>query len=152
MPFYLQMMGLNALRYEVRWADLRRVNRKTSDSDVVTLLRGLWRPRVMGAWLCAGREERLATELLTSLGSSAGSLTAPPLATVAVHGLGPAAIPALRTYLDVDLQHQHGSAGFVAAMLEIVGSASPGIPITEDDRADAQKMLSVARRLANPPN
>lgn len=147
-PFYLRMMGLNALHYEVPWPDLWRLSGKTSDAEVVTLLRGLWRPRVMGAWLSAGREERLATELLTSLGTSAGSLTAPPLAAVAVHGLGQTAIPALRTYLEVDLKHQHGSAGFIAAMLESLGTVPTDITIEQQDHTNAQEMLAVAHQLA----
>lgn len=151
-PFYLGMMGLNALHREVPWQNLWRLNRKTSDADVVTLLRGLWRPRVMGAWLSTGREERLAAELLTSLETSAGSLTAPPLAAVAVHGLGPRAIPALRTYLAIDLQQQHGSGGFIAAMLETFDAAPADVTIEEHDREDAQQMLAVAHQLATGPD
>jgi hypothetical protein len=151
-PFYLRMMGLNALHYEVPWHDLWRLSRQTSDAEVVTLLRGLWRPRVMGAWLSAGREERLAADLLTSVETSAGSLTAPPLAAVAVHGLGHAAIPSLRTYLDIDLQQQHGSAGFVAAMLQTLGTVPDDVTVEDSDREAAQQMLAVARRLATEPD
>jgi hypothetical protein len=147
-PFYLKMMGLNTLHYEVPWKDLRRLSGKTSDAEVVTLLRGLWRPRVMGAWLSAGREERPAAELLASLETSAGSLTAPPLAAVAVHGLGHTAIPALRAYLEIDLQHQHGSAGFIAAMMETLGTVPREVTVEAKDHENAQQMLAVARGLA----
>jgi hypothetical protein len=148
-PFYLKMMGLNALHYEIRWQELARLSRKVRDDEVITLLRGLWRPRVMGAWLSAGREERLAAELLSSLQTSAGSLTAPPLAAVAVRGLGLAAVPALRTYLALDLEHHHGSGPFIAAMLESLGAVTASVAIEDQDRQDARKMLAIADRLAS---
>ena len=51
-PFYLAMMGTNAIEHAD--ADLLRrvvaVGRDASVRDVVWLLRGEWRPRVMGAW------------------------------------------------------------------------------------------------------
>src|SRR5688500_14801135 len=51
-PFYLAMMGTNAIEHAE--ADLLRrvvaVGRDASAGDVVWLLRGEWRPRVMGAW------------------------------------------------------------------------------------------------------
>jgi hypothetical protein len=85
-PFYLTMMRLNALSYDVPFDTLREVTRQTTDEEVAQLLGSPWRPRVMGAWLASGRTPRLEAALLKSLETSAGSLTAPPLATVALHG------------------------------------------------------------------
>lgn len=58
-PFYLKMMRLNALSNDVPVTVLREVARETTDEEVAQLLAGPWRPRVMGAWLAAGRAERL---------------------------------------------------------------------------------------------
>ncbi|WP_214109832.1 hypothetical protein [Acrocarpospora catenulata] len=48
-PFYLKMMGLNALRHDVLFDTLRKVARGTTDDEVAELLASHWRPRVMGA-------------------------------------------------------------------------------------------------------
>jgi hypothetical protein len=101
-PFYLKMMGLNSLSHNVPFDTLREVARGTSDDEVAELLGSLWRPRVMGAWLAVGRTQRLDAALLESLETSQGSLTAPPLATVALYGLGAEAVPSLNAYLRRD--------------------------------------------------
>ena len=85
-PFYLDMMGTNAIEYAD--ADLLRsvaaVGRDASVVDVVWLLRGAWRPRVMGAWFSLLHDSDAVTRaVLQSLETSVGSLTAPPLATYA---------------------------------------------------------------------
>jgi hypothetical protein len=147
-PFYLSMMGLNAQGHDVPYATLREVARETTDEEVARLLGSHWRARVMGAWLASGRALRLEGELLKSLETSAGSLTAPPLATVTLHGLGTKAVPSLRTYLRQDFEHQWGSASFVAAMLERFDAAPIGVAVDDQDRAAVDGMLSVARRMA----
>jgi hypothetical protein len=109
------MMGLNALSHDVPYGTLHEVARETTDDEVAQLLGSHWRPRVMGAWLASGRALLPDAVLLKSLETSAGSLTAPPLATVALDRLGIKAAPSLNTYLRKDLEHQWGSASFVAA-------------------------------------
>lgn len=148
LPFYLKMMGLNALSHDVPFDTLRILARETTDDEVVQLLGSNWRPRVMGAWLASGRTQRLAATLLKSLETSLGSLTAPPLAAVALHDLGAEAVPSLKTYLRLDLEHQWGSARFVAAVLERLDATPTGVAIDDQDRTAVDGMLSVARRLA----
>lgn len=148
MPFYLSMMGLNAPGHDVPYGTLREVARETTDEEVAQLLGSHWRPRVMGAWLASGRAQRLEAALLKSLETSAGSLTAPPLATVVLHGLGTKAVPSLNTYLWQDLEHQWGSASFVAAVLERLDAAPTGVAVDDQDRAAVDGMLTVARRVA----
>jgi hypothetical protein len=94
LPFYRKMMGLNALYRAVPVDSLGEVARGTADDEVSTLLAGDWRPRVIGAWLACGRTRRLEAALLTSLKTSLGSFTVPPLATAALHGLGTTPGPA----------------------------------------------------------
>jgi hypothetical protein len=147
-PSYLSMMGLNALSHDVPYGTLREVGRETTDDEVAQLLDSQWRPRVMGAWLASGRTLLPDVALLNSLETSAGSLTAPPLATVALHGLGANAVPSLNIYLRWDLEHQWASAPFVAAVLERLDAAPAGVAIDHQDRAAVGGMLSVARRLA----
>jgi hypothetical protein len=139
LPFYLKMMRLNALHDDVPFGTLREVGRETTDNEVAGLLASGWRQRVMGAWLASGRTQFLGSALLASLETSQGALTAPPLATVALHGLGAAAVPSLRTYL--------GCASFVAAVLERLDAAPGAVAIDAGDRAAAGGMLVVARRL-----
>lgn len=87
-PFYRKMMGLNALRQDSMLGAVRDVARETTDSEVAELLALHWCPRVMGAWLASGRAPRVEAALLRSLETAHGSLTAPPLVAVALHGLG----------------------------------------------------------------
>lgn len=147
-PFYLKMMGLNALRHDGLLSAVREVARETTDSEVAELLALHWRPRVMGAWLASGRARRVEAALLESLETSHGTLTAPVLATVALHGLGKAAVRSLKTYLLLDLEHQWGAGSFVAAVLERLDAAPPGVAIDDEARANVGRMLIVAQRLA----
>jgi hypothetical protein len=147
-PFYLSMMGLNALTHRVPYDTLREIARETTDEEVTRLLRSEWRPRVMGAWLAAGRAVLLEAELLKSLETSAGSLTAPPLAAVALRGLGVKAVPSLKTYLQQDLVNEWGSASFIAAALERLDAAPRGVVVDDQQRAAVDGMLGVARRMA----
>lgn len=147
-PFYLKMMGLNAVHRDIPFDVLRDLARETSDDEVMILLAADWRPRVMGAWFAAGRALRLEDALLNSLQTSAGSLTAPPLTTVALHGLGVKAVPSLETYLRRDVEYQLGSASFVAAALELLGTRPADVPVSDQDRSALDEMLDVANRLA----
>ena len=142
------MMGLNALSHDIPFDVLREVARGAADQEIAELLASGWRPRVMGAWLASGRARRLEAPLLRSLETSAGSLTAPPLATVALHDLGAKAVPALEAYLRRDLEHEWGSASYVAAVLERLAAAPVGVAMDDRDRSAVDGMLMVARRLA----
>lgn len=148
LPFYLRMMGLNALSHVVPFDTLRDVARGTTDDEVARLLASEWRPRVMGAWLASGRTRRLEAALLRSLETSRGTLTAPPLATVALHDLGAKAVPSLEAYLRRDLEHQWGSASFTAAVLERLGAVPADGAISDQDRRAVDGMVMVVRRLA----
>ena len=79
-----------------------------------------------------------------------GSLTAPALATVALHGLGDKAVPSLKIYLQHHLENQWGSAAFVAAVLERLDAAPPRVAIDDQARKALDQMLVIARRLAEP--
>jgi hypothetical protein len=153
LPFYMKMAGLNARNHDVPFDALREVARETTDDEVTTLLGSPWRPRVMGAWLASGRTQRLEAALLESLQTSRGRLAAPPLAAVALHGLGAKAMPSLKTYLRQDLEYQWGSASFVAAVLERLDATPTGVGIDDQDRRAVDEMLVVARRLSTacPP-
>jgi hypothetical protein len=144
------------------WPKLARVP-STSRSSLVTrhqvcagrgdgpgltiLLASEWRPRVTGAWLACGRAGRLEAALLESLETSRGTLAAPPLAIVALHGLGARAVPALQACLRRDLERQLGAAAFTAAVLERLGSGPAGVAVNDQERRAVDGMLAVARRL-----
>lgn len=73
LPFYLKMMGLNALRDDVPFGTLRQVAQQTADDDVAGLLASGWQQRVMGAWLAPGRIQFPGAALLRSLETSQGA-------------------------------------------------------------------------------
>jgi hypothetical protein len=149
-PFYLQMMGLNAARgHDELIGEVAALGRTTTSDEVSVLLRSDWRPRAMGAWYSVFHDRStMAAPLLESLRTSAGSLTAPPLAVAAVEIAGVGALDSLRAYNEVDQRQGLGSSGFVAAAIEHLGSLSAVCEPTDADRRDLASLLAVARRLA----
>lgn len=148
-PFYLRLMGLNALDY---WQDDAEAMRTLAPSltvdDLTRLLRIDWRPRVMGAWFALFRPpSAVGPELLRSLETSGGSFTALPLATVAAHVLGEAALPSLMRYAATEEASRDGSGQFVAAAIEALGAAPAGPPARDKDRVAFATMLSIAGKL-----
>ena len=146
-PFYLAMMGTNAIRYAD--AEVLRsvvaVGRNVSVADVVWLLRGAWRPRVMGAWFSLlHASEAMTRAVLQSLETSSGSLTAPPLAVAAVLLAGHEAQSALGDYVTQDLSHQWGAAAFVSAAIEHLGSRAP-TELSEQPRSSFAQMLAIGK-------
>ena len=65
-----------------------------------------------------------------------------------MHGLGAEAVPSLMTYLRRDIEHQLGSASFVAAALERLDAIPASITIDGQDRMTVDGMLNIVRRLA----
>ena len=146
-PFYLDMMGMNAI--ERADADLLRrvvaVGQDTSVADVVWLLRGEWRPRVMGAWFSLLHESDAVTRaVLQSLQTSAGSLTAPPLAVAAVLLAEHEAQGALAAYFAQDVLHGWGSAAFASAAIEHLGGQTPMEP-SERDRSSFGRLHAIGK-------
>ena len=150
-PFYLAMMGTNAIEHAE--ADLLRrvvaVGRDASAADVVWLLRGAWRPRVMGAWfsLLHG-SEAVTRAVLQSLETSSGSLTAPPLAVASVLLANHEAQSALGAYVAQDVRHGWGSAVFVSAAMAHFRLGAP-IELSQRDRSDFGQMHAIAEALRN---
>lgn len=124
-PHYMRLMGLGALRHGLADApEVRRLAGLLPPSRVNELLAADWRERVVGAWYAVAHPTpAVRAAVLRSLETSAGSLTAPPLATAAVFLNGSAALPALCTY---------GSGRFVAAVIETFGGPTPEHLVTED--------------------
>lgn len=145
-PFYLTMMGCSARDADpARLAAVRAASADVTLEQVLRLLADSWRERVMGAWYAlAFSPDDVGDALSRSLRTSAGSLTAPPLATAAAVLLGPSAAPAMRAY--VADGPADGSPGFVAAALEHVG-AEPPVPVRPEDREALGRLLAVARVL-----
>lgn len=145
-PFYLKMTGLNAAAADPSLlAAVRTASADVTLEQVLRLLADSWRERVMGAWYAlAFSPDDVGDALSRSLRTSAGSLTAPPLATVAAVLLGPSAAPAMAAY--VADGPADGSPGFVAAALEHLG-AEPAVPVLPADREALGRMLGVARVL-----
>ena len=129
LPFYLKLMGSNAVEYnrgsfaddEPLWAELIDVGRSVDLLDVKWLLNaGAWRPVVMGAWLSLRfDDEQIGMELRRAMRSSGGDLTAAPLATACVLVAGTEAIPDLEHFASSEAD---GSVHFVAAAIgELTG-------------------------------
>ncbi len=155
-PYYLAMMGRCAPRVPDHVLDeVAALARAASDDDVVALLRGHWRPQVMGGWLAAGRTSpAVVAAVHAALRTSIGSLTAPVLATAAVlaapRGAAGPAVDALVAYHGLaSADPTYGAEGFVAAAVERLGGRAPGRSDTAD-RACLDAMLDVGRRLGAP--
>ncbi len=152
-PFYLRMMRLNAMEDGPALVDdIAAVGHSVTANDVVTLLRSAWRERVMGAWLATTHDVPIVrTALLQSLESSAGSLSSPPLATVAVLLCGPESLDSLRRYRTADLANEWGAVGFIDAAIEYLGEPlnpdSDAPRSRPEDRSNLASLLAVAERL-----
>ncbi|MFI7598877.1 hypothetical protein [Actinoplanes sp. NPDC049681] len=150
-PFYLDMMGLNALRltHELP-ARLTTAGHGITPSDVSWMLRtGPWRPVVMGAWFSlALPTESVQGDLLEAMAQSRGSLTAPPLAAAAAVVIGPAAVPSMLNYLDYIMAPalRDGSEDVVAVAVKQLGGEPPLIP-TDEGRRAFQGLHAFAMRL-----
>ncbi|MDQ0372609.1 hypothetical protein [Cellulomonas humilata] len=147
-PFYLKMMGLNATSADpASLAAVRAAASGVTLEQVLRLLHDSWRERVMGAWYSLTfPHEQVGDGLAQSMRTSAGSLTAPALATACVV-LGASAAPALRAY--IANAPADGSPGFVSAALEHVGG-EPVLRAQQQDRDALSGMLAVARVLGEP--
>jgi len=157
-PFYLAMMNTNAIVLGPDTytgdlvADVRTAAREATPEQVIRLLQGEWRQRVMGAWLAVVNSDPVIdAAVLRSLETSAGYLTSPPLAAVAVTLVGPAALPSIEHYARQDLEKGWGGARMALAAAEHL---SPGYPAanglsspSQEDRDKFANLLDVARRI-----
>lgn len=148
-PHYLALLGTNALRLDE--PTRRRVvstGRQVDAHDVVRLLESAqWRAVVVGAWFSLAVPPR-ATEaaVLRAMATSAGSLTAHPLVTVATLALGRDALPSIRLLADQAHERHDGSATFARSAVEhLDGERSDAV--TDDDRGLLAHMLAAAERL-----
>lgn len=144
-PFYLRMMGRNAVAQESPpLSQLARVADATTPQEVALLLGGRWRPRVMGAWLSVRfRGQCVEDALLASIRSCPGDLAAAPLATAACIGLGSRAIPALEAYA----AREGGVDGSIIAALEHLGAPARSGSATGRDRETFEQMIRIAQQL-----
>lgn len=130
-PFYLPMMGSNAVDLEAELrAELVRVSTSVTVDEARQLLRsgGQWRPLVMGAWFAlAVPADEIEDDVVTAMASSAGGLTAPPLAAVSALLAGVGAIGALQTYAEwiADPDRRDGSYEVVAVAIAHLGGTAP---------------------------
>jgi len=162
-PFYLKMMGLNALRHaDGLWLQLIEAGRAVTDDEVRWMLAGTvtverlrekmpatrhWRPMVMGGWLALARPAgAVRDDLLAAMEHSGGSLTAPSLCVSAHLLAGAAAVPAMRAYPGRDQTRHDGSERFVGAALESLGAPAPVVP-DDQDRENFTSLLGLAGRL-----
>lgn len=145
-PFYLNMMGLNALSAPMELlTEVVETGRLLSAVNVVELLRDSWRPLVMGAWFSLLQDDDTVNEaLLQALSSSLGSLTSPPLSVAAIVLTGAKAVPFLQEYLRRDLEFSYGASGFVSAALEHLGDQSHPWQTQDRDRGDFLPLLNCA--------
>ena len=148
-PFYLKMMGLNAVtNADALWDDLVAAGRGATEDEVKRLLApDHWRPVVMGSWfsLKFGRDQ-VGDSLIDAVGLCRGTLTAPSLTVAAATVIGEDAVPTLVSYIERDQERQYGAAPFVAAVVEHLGADTAVAPENRDRTALA-RMLEVADRL-----
>ncbi|MFD6445920.1 hypothetical protein ACFWEJ_12525 [Promicromonospora sp. NPDC060204] len=128
-PFYLQMMGFGAAGLEPKLRDeMVRVSTTATIDEVRQLLRSGWRPLVMGTWFALAMPgDEIKDDVVTAMASSAGGLTAPPLAAVSALLAGAEAIGAMQTYAEWigDPARRDGSQEVVAAAIADLGGTPP---------------------------
>lgn len=148
LPFYLRLMGMNAVGHEPEvWDELVEVGRTATPDDVRALLRDpvIWRPVVMGAWLSLRHaRDDVGSVLLDALAGSAGSLTAPPLAVASVVLVGADAAESLQR--SQARNARDGSGCVLDAALDHLG-AEPINDVRPDDRAGFADLLAFGQRL-----
>ncbi|MFJ3405337.1 hypothetical protein [Promicromonospora sp. NPDC090134] len=124
-PFYLPMMGVGATDLEPELLDeLVRVSATVTLDEVRRLLGSGWRPLVVGTWLALAMPgDEIKDGVVTAMTSSAGGLTAPPLAAVSALLAGVEAISAMQTYVEWigDPARRDGSYEVVAAAITHLG-------------------------------
>ena len=76
-------MGSNALRHGADLLPaLRKAGSTVSQSEIIELLSGHWRPRVMGAWFALMHDDDdVAATVVRALATSLGYLDSQPLVT-----------------------------------------------------------------------
>jgi hypothetical protein len=147
-PFYLKMMGLNALHNAgVLWDDMIRAGHDATEAEVKQLLApDHWRPVVMGSWFSLKFDrDQVGDNLLSAIGLCRGTLTAPPLSVAAAVVIGEEAALPLADYIERDLERQYGAASFVGAVVEHLGAVAPVSP-EDRDRNGLVNMLDLASR------
>ena len=101
---------------------------------------------VMGAWFSTQfPAAHIGPELKRAMGSSQGSLTAPPLAAACAAVVGLDALLEMCEYVETD-PGRDGSTGVVAAGIEHLGG-SPAVAPMDEDRQAFRDLLSIAVRL-----
>lgn len=133
-PFYLSMMGAGALTLEPgQRSELVQVSTTATVGEVRQLLGSgwQWRPLVMGTWFALALPgDAIKEHVVTAMASSAGGLTAPPLAAVSALLAGAEAIGAMQTYAEwiADPSRRDGSHELVAAAIAHLGGTPPVVP------------------------
>lgn len=149
LPFYLDMMGSNAIEhFRTRSDQLIGAGRASTSDDVVRLLRTPWRHQVMGAWFALFHDdERVDAAVLDALAGSDGTLTAPPLSVVAITLVGEGSLEALHACARRDVERDLGACAFVAAAIEHLAGTPVSCAATESSRAHFPQLLDVAAEL-----
>lgn len=128
-PFYLPMMGVGATGLEPELRDeLVQVSATMTLDEVRQLLRSGWRPLTMGTWFALAMPgDEIKDDVLTAMASSAGGLTATPLAAVSALLAGAGAIGAMQTYAEWigDPARRDGSYEVVASAIAHLGGTPP---------------------------
>jgi hypothetical protein len=147
-PFYLRMMGCNAIdNAAALWDELVATGQAVTLDEARWLLNvGAWRPVVMGAWFSTRfSAAEIGPTLKRAMASSQGSLTAPPLAAACVAVLGAAALEEMGQYVRLD-PGGGGSAQIVAAGIRLLGAESADA-MTDGDDETFRQLLDIAARL-----
>ena len=147
LPYYLQMMGLNPLKYGSELLPaLLTISREVPSREVIEMMQDDdWRLRVVGAWMSLVHDEApVAVDALKALVSSHGSLDSIALVTAAVTLRGGKALVAIQTYMARDAEAGWGACGFAAAAAEHLGGAASQVVPTDNDRSHFARMLERA--------
>jgi hypothetical protein len=127
-PFYLDMMMGHAIASAPKLApSIRSASSELAEVDVVAMLKGHWRPRVMGAWYATLKPGwAVASAVLDAVATTQGALDALALATAAVVLGGPYAARSLEIgHWNLPSDDADIADVFCAAALHIGAQGSP---------------------------
>jgi hypothetical protein len=145
-------MIVNATASETVVPEFTRTGRALDAAEVIRLLQGPEIPRSVGAWVALLHDEpEVTAAVLTSLETSLGARSSPPLAVAAVVLAGTDALPALAAYATADKQNGWRACAFIAAAAEHLGGSVCCSP-TDSTRGTFARFLSVAEHLRTSPD
>lgn len=139
-PYYLKLMGAGITRADdLLLKRVGRSSRRVTDEQVLLMLRGTWRPLVMGAWYAIARNDStLTAPVHHALETCLGHLTSPALITATLFYPSARTSVLLQEYAVADRERSWGMSQLAEAAIQHLESPSGVREDAEPEQATAQ--------------